>query len=33
MTAEVWSLILAAALGHALWNFAARKVSGDMAVL
>ena len=33
MTAEVWLLVLAAALGHALWNFAARKVAGDMAVL
>jgi len=33
MTAEVWGLVLTAAVGHALWNFAARKVAGDMAVL
>jgi drug/metabolite transporter (DMT)-like permease len=33
MTPEVWVLVLLAALGHALWNFAARKVSGDLAVL
>jgi len=33
MTAEVWSLVLTAALGHALWNFAARKVAGNMVVL
>ena len=33
MTGEVWALVLAAAVGHAIWNFAARKVAGDMAVL
>jgi len=33
MTAEVWSLVLTAAVGHAIWNFAARKVAGDMAIL
>ncbi len=33
MSSEVWALVLIAAIGHALWNFAARKVSGDITVL
>ena len=33
MSAEVWGLVLTAALGHALWNFAARKVAGNTVVL
>jgi len=33
MSADVWTLVLFAAVGHALWNLAARKVAGDMAVL
>lgn len=33
MNADVWGLVLAAALGHALWNFAAYKVAGNTAVL
>ena len=33
MNADVWGLVLAAAIGHALWNFAAYKVSGNVAVL
>ena len=33
MTGEVWALVLTAAVGHAVWNFAARKVAGDMVVL
>ncbi len=33
MSSEVWTLVLTAAIGHALWNFAARKVAGDIAIL
>ncbi len=33
MNADVWGLVLAAAIGHALWNFAAYKVAGNMAVM
>ena len=33
MNADVWGLVLAAAIGHALWNFAAYKVAGNVAVL
>ena len=33
MNAEVWGLVLTAAVGHALWNFAARKAAGDAAVI
>ena len=33
MSTEVWGLVLTAAVGHALWNFAARKVAGDAAVM
>jgi len=33
VTTDVWSLVLAAAIGHALWNFAARRVSGNLIVL
>jgi len=33
MTAAVWGLVIAAAVGHALWNFAARRVSGDLVVM
>lgn len=33
MSSEVWGLVLIAAIGHALWNLAARKVAGDMAIL
>ena len=33
MSAEVWALVLTAAVGHALWNLAARKVAGDIAIL
>jgi drug/metabolite transporter (DMT)-like permease len=33
VTADVWTLVLAAAIGHALWNFAARRVSGNLIVL
>ena len=33
MTAAVWTLVLAAAVGHALWNFAARRVKGNQVAL
>jgi drug/metabolite transporter (DMT)-like permease len=33
MSTEVWTIILIAAIGHALWNLAARKISGDITVL
>ena len=33
MSTEVWGLVLTAAVGHALWNFAARKAAGDAAVI
>ena len=33
MNPNVFLLVLAAAIGHAGWNFAARKVSGDLVVL
>ena len=33
MSNEVWGLVLTAAVGHALWNFAARKAAGDAAVI
>jgi drug/metabolite transporter (DMT)-like permease len=33
MSAEVWALVLTAAVGHALWNLAARNVAGDIAIL
>jgi len=33
MSADLWALVLTAALGHALWNLAARNVAGDIATL
>lgn len=33
MSAEVWTWVMIAAVGHALWNAAARHVAGDMAVM
>ncbi len=33
MNADVWGLVLTAAIGHALWNFAARKAAGDAAII
>ena len=33
MSTEVWELVLTAAVGHALWNFAARKAAGEAAVI
>ena len=33
MTEEVWALVLTAAVAHAMWNVAARKVAGDTVVL
>ena len=33
MNAEVWGFVLTAAIGHALWNFAARKAAGDAAII
>lgn len=33
MSGEVWTWVMLAALGHALWNAAARRVAGDIAVL
>ena len=33
MSTEVWGLVLTAAVGHALWNFAARKAAGEAAVI
>ena len=33
MTPDVWALVLAAAIGHALWNFAARRLSGDLVAI
>ena len=33
MSAEVWTWVMIAAVGHALWNAAARHVAGDGAVM
>ena len=33
MNADVWGLVLAAAIGHALWNFVAYKVAGNVVVM
>ena len=33
MSAEVWTWVMLAAVGHALWNAVARQVAGDIAVM
>lgn len=33
MTSQVWLLVLTAAVGHALWNFAARRTAGNLTAM